>query len=401
MMTDRKTILILISIVSVVIILIAILMIIYRTPTNQGKNNDKGEQNNLYFVTENEETGYGISKTDGSVILKPEYTQIARVDDSVYLKSNDDSCLFFLSDGKSVSFGGKESEVNFAYGKDGKLLPYYILRYGESEQTSIYRIFNNKGIRHDTKDFSTLNDAYKFLNAKEVFKSITAPINITDKYTVVATLNYPTTEGKTQYIVTKKEDKQDVQVLQGLVDESGRIILELTYKKISSIIGSVNGLKAETVDKTFIFLVSEKLIEVESGFEFETSNTYIIQKRGNIVNKVYNLFGEVVVDGIYNINEDLTPLNLKTGASYMLVQEKAGTFSLYNITSNKKIDNEYTDVTLDYIIDYSQDTKNTAFIYKNNEIYYAVDLDDLKSYKMNINSTTLSPLDLGIIYKFK
>ncbi|MDD4386282.1 MAG: hypothetical protein PHD15_00765 [Clostridia bacterium] len=397
-MTDRKTILILISIVSVVIILIAILIIIYKVPSNKEENNNQSEQNNLYFIIENKETGYGISKTNGSVVLKPEYSQIARVDDCVYLKSKDDSYMFFLNDGKSVSLGGKESEVYFVYDKYKKILPYYVLRYGESEQTSIYRIFNDKGIRHDTKDFSTLNDAYKFLNAKEVFKSVVAPTSITSLYTVISTLNYPTSEGKTQYIVTKQEDKQG---LQGLVDESGRIILELTYKKISSIQGSINGLKAETGDKTFIFLVSEKLIEVEPGFEFITSNSYVIQKKGNTVNKIYNSFGEVVVDGIYNINEDLTSLNLKTGTSYMLVQEKKGTYSLYNIASNKKVDNEYTNILLDYITDYSQDTKNTAFMYKNNEIYYAVDLDNLKSYKMNISSATLSPLDIGIIYKAK
>ena len=397
-MTDRKTILILITIVSVVIILIAILMIIYRTPSNGGKNNSQTEQNNLYFVTENEETGYGISKTDGSVLLKPEYSQIARVDDSVYLKAKNDSYLFFLSDGKSVSLGGKESEVYFAYDKDEKMLPYYILRYGESEQTSIYRIFNIKGIRHDTKDFSTLNEAYKFLNAKEVFKAAVAPASITSIYNVISTLNYPTSEGKTQYVVTKIENKEG---LQGLVDESGRIILEPTYKKISSIQGSINGLKAETENKTFILLVSEKLIEVESGFEFQTANTYVMQKRGNTVNKIYNLFGEVVVDGIYNVNEDLTPLNLKTGISYMLVQEKVGTFSLYNITNNKKVDNEYTDVVLEYIPSYLPGTKNTAFMYKNNQVYYAVDLDNLKSYKLNVTSTILSPLDLGIIYKAK
>jgi len=400
-MTDKKTILILISIVSVAVLLIAVLIVIYKAPSDKTKNNNTVEQNNLYFVVENVETGYGICKTDGTIVLKPEYSQIARVDDSVYLKSEENSFLFFLSDGKSVSLGGKESQVYFAYDKSEKLLPYYILRYGESEQTSIYRIFNNKGIRHDTKDFSTLNDAYKFLNAKEVFKSTVAPASILDKYTVVSTLSYPTSEGKTQYIVTKKEDKQAVQAVratQGLVDESGRILLELTYSKLTVIQNSTNAIKAEIDNKTYIYLSSEKLVEVEAGFEFTTSSKYFMQKIGNTVNKIYNLSGEVVVDGIYNINEDLTPLNLKTGVSYMLVQEGKGVYSLYNITNNKKADNEYTDVELEYVDSYTNGTRNTAFIYKNKDVYYAVDLDTLKSYKMNLTSNIFSPLDLGIIY---
>lgn len=394
-MTDRKTILILISIASVVAILIALLIIIYKAPSNVENNNTQLEQNNLYFVTESEGVGYGICKTDGTVVLKPQYSQMARVDDSVYLKSADESYIFFLNDGKSVTLGGKESEVYFVYDKENKLLPYFIFRYGESEQTSIYRIFNNKGIRHDTKDFSTLNDAYKFLNAKEVFKPVTVPSNISDLYTVVSTLTYPTSEGKTQYIVTKKEDSTK---FQGLVDESGRIILELTYKSLSPILGSENAIKVEKEDKTYIFLSSEKLIEVESGFEFVTSNGYFIQKKGNTVNKIYNLSGEVVVDGIYNLNEDLTPLNLKTGTSYMLVQEKKEVYSLYNITTNKKSDNEYSSAVLDYMSSYSGLGKNTAFIYKDKETYYAVDLNSLKSYKMNITTNVFSPLDLGIIY---
>ena len=401
-MTDRKTILILISIVSIVIILIAILIMFYRVPSVKVDNNQT-ETNDLYFVTVSLDPGYGISsygvsKTDGTIVLKPEYSQIARVDDSVYLKGKDDSYLFFLSDGKSVSLGGKESEVYFVYDKDGNLLPYYILRYGESIETSIYRIFNNKGIRHDIRDFSTLNDAYKFLNAKEVFNVVSAPNGITNKYNVIGTVNYLTNEGKMQYIVTKKEDKD---VLQGLVDESGRILLEFSYKKISAIQGSSSGLSVESDEKSFIFLVSEKLIEVESGFEFITSNSYVMQKRGNTVNKVYNLSGEVVVDGIYNINEDLTPLNLKKGISYMLVQEKKGSYYLYNITNNKKIDNEYKEIILEYIPSYLSEGKNTTFIYKNNENYYAVDLNNLNSYKMNIISEIFSPLDMGIIYKTK
>lgn len=400
-MSDKKTILILIAIVSAVIILIGILIGIYSTPSKQSGNNEPVEQNKLYFVTQSPEGTqpmYGICKTDGTTVLKTEYTKMARVEDSVYLKNAEDSYLFFLSDGKSVSLGGKESEIYFVYDKEGKLLPYYILRYGDSEQASIYRIYNNKGVRHDTRDFSSLNDAYKFLNAKEVFKAITAPTNITDKYTVVTTVQYPTSEGKSQYIVTNKSEKAG---LQGLVDESGRIILELTYEKVSTIQNSNNAVKAEKEGKTFIFLDSEKLIEVESGFEFTTSNGYFIQRRANIVNKIYNLSGDVVVDGIYNLTEDLTSLNYTTGTAYMLVQEKKGIYSLYNITSNKKSETEYSGVLLDYMDAYKYGVKNTAFVCSNNNAYYAVDLENLKSYKMNITTKIYSPLDMGFIYGTK
>jgi hypothetical protein len=397
-MSNKKTILILILIVSAVILLIAILITVYKTPSIQGNNVPQVEKNDLYFVTEVEGTGYGICRTDGTVVLKPEYSQIARVDNSVYLKTETDSSIYFLDDGKSVSLGGKESEVYFVYDAANKLLPYFILRYGESEQASIYRIFNDKGIRHDTRDFSSLNEAYKFLNAKELFVPVAAPTSITSMYNVITTLNYPTSEGKSQYIVTKKNSTDN---LKGLVDELGRVILECSYKSISNIQDSKNAIMVEKNDKTYIFLSTEKLVEVEAGFEFLTSNGYFIQKRGNTVNKVYNLSGEVVIDGIYNLKDDFVSLNLKTGTSYMLVQEKKSSYSLYNMTTNKKSDNAYTDVVLDYISSYGTLAKNTAFIYKDKESYYAVDLNNLKSYKMIISSNVFSPLDLGIIYKIK
>lgn len=395
-MSDRKTILVLIAIVAVVLILIAILIGIYSTPKKQEEN--QMVQNNLYFVTKNAETGYGVCKTDGSAVLESKFNKIARVNDSIYLKNDTDSYIFFLNDGKNVSLGGKESEIYFVYSKEGSLLPYYILRYGESEQTSIYRIFNDKGVRHVTKDFATLNDAYKYLNAKEVFKSATPSEIVTNLYTVISTLNYPTSEGKTQYIVTKKNDTNGPS---GIVDESGRILLELSYKKISAIANSTNAVEAVKDDKTYIFMSNEKLIEVESGFEFITENGYIIQKRGNIVNKIYNSIGDVVVDGIYNLTEDLTPFTSKNGTSYVLVQEKKDIFYLYNLTTNTKNSNQYTGVILTYIPDYKGAGKNTTFMYKKGSDFYSVELESLKEYKMKITSEIVSPLDMGIIYNFR
>lgn len=395
-MSDRKTILILVTIVAVILILIAILLGIYSTP--KGQEETQTVQNNLYFVTRNATTGFGICKTDGSIVAQPTFSKIARVNDSVYLKTENDSYMFFLNDGKNVSLGGKESEIYFVYSKDGSLLPYYIFRYGESEQASIYRIFNDKGVRHVTKDFATLNDAYKYLNAKEVFKAAIPNETITNLYTVVTTLNYPTSEGKTQYIVTKKGELNG---LNGLVDESGRVLLELSYKKISSIVNSTNAVEAVKDDKSYIFMSNEKLIEVEAGFEFITNNGYFIQKRGNTVNKIYNLNGEVVVDGIYNLTEDLTSLTSKNGTSFILVQEKKGTFSLYNLTTNTKNSNQYTDVILTYMTANKDNGKNIAFMYKKGQDFYSVELEGLKEYKMKMLSEIVSPLDLGIIYNFK
>lgn len=395
-MSDKKTVLILIAIVSVVIILIAILIGIYSTPTSGQNNNNTDESDKLYFVTRTAENGYGICKTNGKNVIDSAYSKIARVNDTVYLKDEQNSYMYFLNDGKSVSLGGKESDVYFVYDKGGNLLPYYVLRYGESEQTSIYRIYNDKGVRHASKDFATLNDAYKFLNAKELYeKNATTSTVIGDKYKVLTPLEYLTNEGKRQYIVTQKDVENG---LQGIVDETGRVVLEVTYKKISTIPNSTNAVKAETVDKTYIFLVTEKLIEVESGFEFVTSDGYFIQKRGTTVNKIYNITGDVVVDGIYNINTDLTPLNTKSGASYMLVQENKGVYDLYNLTNNKKTEIQYGDVILEYLGKYNSGAKNTAFMYSKNSTYFALDLESIKAYKMTIISEIVSPLDLGVIY---
>lgn len=399
-MSDRKTTLLVLGIVSVVIIIIAILIGIFVLPKN---NVDVVEEKNgLYFIIKNEEpAGYGICRTDGSILIKPEYKKIARVDNSVYLKSENDSFLFFLDDGKSVSLGGKESEVYFAYDKNGFLMPYYILRYGESEQTSIYRIYNNKGIRHDLKDFASLNEAYKFLNAKEVFKMPSAPIDVTSMYTVSATLQYASLDGEAQYIVSKKLEKEEKveKQFQGIVDAKGRIVLDLVYDKITPIQDSTYACKVEKDDKTFILLNSGKLVEVETGFEFSTSTGYFMQRKGNTVNKIYNLNGEVVVDGIYNIKDDLKSLNSKDGITYMLVQEKKGIYSLYNITNNKKSDNSYNDILLEYMKDYSPLVKNMSFIHQKDSEYFSTDINTLKSYKMKISSTIVAPLDLGMIFK--
>ncbi|MEG1705542.1 MAG: WG repeat-containing protein [Clostridia bacterium] len=395
-MTDKKTILIIVGIISIVIILIAILIGVFAIP----KKNETiaEEKNGLYFVIKSEDNQYGICKTDGTIVIKPEYKKIARVDNSVYLKSETDSYLYFLDDGKSVSLGGKESEIYFAYDKLGLLLPYYILRYGDSEQTSIFRIYNNKGIRHDLKDFSSLNDAYKFLDAKEVFKITSPPTEITSIYNVNSSLQYATPEGYSQFIVTKK-DKTSSKQLQGLIDEKGTIILDLIYDKITALQDSTYACKVEKDDKTYILLNSGKLVEVETGFEFSIFNGFFMQRKGNTVNKIYNLSGEVVVDGIYNIKEDLTALNSKTGINYILVQEKKDIYSLYNITNNKKSENVYNEVILDYMKSYNTLSKNIAFISKKNSTYYVTDIDTLKSSKMTITNTIYSPLDLGIIYK--
>lgn len=398
-MSDKKTILILIAIVSVVIILIAIIIGIYKTPAKTVENNPT-PQSNLYFVTQNaDKTLYGISTTEGKVILEPKYTQMARINDSVYLKNNDDSYIFFLNDGTSISLGGKEAQIYFVYDNTDNLLPYYILRYGDTEQSSIYRIYNDKGTRQDSRDFASLNDAYQFLNAKVVFKANVATADFLSKYNVISTISYPTKDGKTQYIVTKKTDL--VGGLEGVVDETGRVILDLTYTKITQIPNSTNALDVVSSDKEYVFLSSEKLVEVEPGFEFVTADNYFIQKKGNTVNKIYNSNGEVVVDGIYNLNEDLVPLTTKSGTTYMLVQDKKGVYSLYNLTNNKKNDTQYTNVVLDYIDNYTNLTKNTSFMYSNNGTYYALDLSNLYSYKLNVLTYIYSPLDMGIIYGSK
>ncbi len=396
-MSDKKTILVLILIISTVIILIGVLITIYKVPINE-ENIPKGEKNDLYFISQVADQGYGICKSDGTVVLEPIYSQIARVDNSVYLRTETESYIYFLNNGEKVSLGGKEAQAYFVYDYSNALLPYFVLRYGASESSSVYRIFNDRGIRHDTKDFASLNDAYKFLNAKELFVPLSAPDVVRDIYSIVSTLKYPTYEGKTQYVVTKKEAGQK---LRGLVDEVGRVILECSYDSLSGILESTNAIEAIRNDRTYLFLASEKLIEVEPGFEFLISSGYFLQKKGNTVNKIYNLSGEVVIDGIYSLREDFTALNSKEGISYLLVRENDGIYCLYNVTNNKKSESKYTKVVLDYFTSYGSLAKHTSFIYEDNGEYFAVDLNTLKAYKINLTTSIFSPLDYGMIYKSK
>lgn len=367
---------------------------------NPSKNNveSKVEDNNLYVITSSE-AGYGISRTNGKVVLNPEYKQIARVNNTVYLATANDSYFYFLDTNQSVNLGKKETELLFAYSDKNELLPYFILRYGDSIETSIYKIYNEKGEIHVNRDFATLNDAYKYLKAKQEFTPIAATNSINSLYTIVATIPYPSKEGKTMYVVSGKDNKENKN--QGIVDEMGRVILNLEYSKISLIANSNNAIKVEKEDKAYVFLKEERLIEIETGFDIESYDKFFLQKRGTTFNKIYNMNGEIVVSGIYKLNEDMISFNSISGDAYILIQDKKNEYTLYDVVNNKKLEEKYSNITTDYLKDMKNSFKSIGFMYVNQGVNKIIDFQDMKSYNLKLVNTVNAPLDMGAIYNKK
>ena len=145
------------------------------------------EKNDMFFVTESNKL-LGISKSDGTQVLECRFNRILRNGNTVYLNDGTESYVFFLDNNKSISLGGKESDVNLVYNKDdGTILPYYILTYG-SGNSSVYRIYTDQGVRYNNKDFTSYEEVQTFLDAKSKFNETKAPKTISDKYAVKATL---------------------------------------------------------------------------------------------------------------------------------------------------------------------------------------------------------------------
>ena len=397
------------SILLLLIILIFIALIVYVLYINGVFNKQEPinyEKNDLFFVTKTT-NGYGINKSDGTTILESSYKKILRNKNSVYINDGVDSYVFFLDSNKSISLGGKETDVFLAYDKnDGTPLPYFILVYG-SGSSAIYRIYTDQGIRHSSKDFTSLNSAYVFLDAKVKYKTTSAPKSLTEKYSTKGTLSYPTEQMRTQYIVSNKNDN----TLVGVVDESGRIVLDIACASIKEMTGTTNGIVVQRNEKTYLFFANEKLLEVDNDFEFVTGNEYVYQKKGNTVNKVYNLNGEVVIDGIYDYNKEFFPFPTLNASTYMFVKEKDdnnnnkenGNYLLYNISTNKMYDTKYTNLSAEYLKEYADFESmvwTTGFIYISDNIPYCVDFNTMKSSRINVVKQIYSPLDIGYKYEF-
>ena len=356
------------------------------------------EKNDMFFVTESNKL-LGISKSDGTQVLECRFNRILRNGNTVYLNDGTESYVFFLDNNKSISLGGKESDVNLVYNKDdGTILPYYILTYG-SGNSSVYRIYTDQGVRYNNKDFTSYEEVQTFLDAKSKFNETKAPKTISDKYAVKATLSYPTSQKRTQYIVSEKDNNKNTKY--GIIDETGRIVLDIACENISEISGRTNGVIVNRNEKAYLFLEDEKLLEVDTGFEFVSGNNIFYQKKGDTVNKVYNNKGEVVIDGIYSYSKDFFPFVSKDGTTYIMLN-KNGTYELYNATNNQKYNKDYTNLSTTYLSDYYASQNNTwqsGYIFVSDSVPYCVDFSTMKESRMNVLVQINAPLDYGYKYE--
>lgn len=408
-MFNNKILAISLLIFGVILLTAAILLTVY-SYMNKIENNeniiDVGSKD-LYLLTIAEKK-YGISKVDGTQVVKQEYNMIARIYDTVYLSSDSDSLIFSLKDGKSVSLGKKESELIFAYSKENIVLPYYIFRYGQNEKDSIYRVYREDGTRYGEKDYTTKKEVLEYIGAKQLVDATALPVELQDKYKLASVLDYKTKNDKIQYIVSKIEDKDSKTAKKGIVDEDGNIILPTEYDKIDIVNNSRKSVRVEKGSVAYIYTQSEKLIEIEPGYDaimFEQE--YYIQKRGSIVNKIFNVNSELVKEGIFDYPGDfmfissVPNINNTQVIPYLLLKVSDTQYYMYNLLSNSIETVTLNDMVTTYIKNYSQDVIVTSILYKNNNSWYAYNLPDLKSYKITVKSTIESSLDIGVIYRSK
>ena len=340
-MVNKNTIIAIILImVAVTLIGLGVVIAIKEFQAQANAGNDSIER--IYLVQAN--GAFGVMSASGKTIAKPQYTKIARINDMLYLKSTNASYLYNLTTGKSVTLDGVETDILYIQGNDG-LLDKYILQYGETDSDAIYRIIDASGEKVSTKDFASVDAVYNFLELTPISNFIPKDVLSTslNKTDVVATLSYPTTDGKSQYIV-KSGDKF------GIVDENNTPVVETTFDKIDQIKNSSKACTAIKGDSNYLILDNGNSIATESGFEFDYNGTgYVIQKRGATGNKIYNLNGEVVVDKIFSYPTKLVTLN-GTNANYLLLQDdKSGLWSIYNIDTTEKLQAEYSNLVVDYL----------------------------------------------------
>ncbi|MBR1883466.1 MAG: hypothetical protein IJ809_00705 [Clostridia bacterium] len=227
------------------------------------------EKNDLYFVTESGEA-LGLNKSDGTQVLECRYQTILRNGNSVYLNDGVESYVFFLDNNKSISLGGKETDVNLVYDKNTSYpLPYFILTYGTGN-SSVYRIYTDQGVRYNNKDFTSMNEVTTFLDSKTAYRATNASNEIKEKYDVKQALEYPTQQNRSQYIVSLKGSDNNKSAKYGIVDETGRIVLDVACDSITELTGDTNGVLVYRNEKAYLFFKDEKLQEVDTGFEFVT-----------------------------------------------------------------------------------------------------------------------------------
>lgn len=354
--------------------------------------NKKEIRSDLYVVA-GLEGKYGIAKSDGSMLAQAIYTNIIMGKDVIYLKDTLKSYLYNLKDNTSIALDGMESDIIFPKNKDGEYIDKYILRFGTDEKSSIYRVINVKGEKTEGKDYSSIYEAYVAIGAKLLDSTKDLDINILGKdKTLVKILDYLTEDGKYQYIVKQTLSQTG---MYGIIDETGKEIVPLEYTTIEQSEGNNSAVIAKKSDKIFVIPASGKAVAIESGFEADIKGEgYIIQKRGNTGNKLYNLKGEVVIDKIFSYPLETLTLNTAL-TSYLFVKDEKTTWTMYDLKDPKKATKQYSNLNTEYLKEKTLGEISKSFIYVLTGVNYVVDLETFSSYKLGIATAIKAPLEPG------
>lgn len=354
---------------------------------------DEKSADRLFIIEAN--ASYGVMDANGTIIAQPQFTKISRINNIIYLKSQNASFLYNLTTKETVTLDGFENDIKYIKTENG-FSNKYILQYGATENDAIYRIIDDKGEKVTDKDFASISNVYSYLEIMEPDNFIPKAVENTTllKSDVVSTLTYPSPDGNSQYIIKKVEDGT---TKYGIVDENNKQIVEPVFDKIEQIKESNKACKATKGNLEYVILDNGTSIETESGFEFDYSDDgYVIQKRGTTGNKVYNLEGDIIVDKIFTYPAQIVTLN-SANAKYLLMQdEKSGLWLMYNMDTAEKLNAEFSNLVTEYLQEKDVNVVNTSFMYKTASALVGVDLSSFETFNINIPYAVVAPLESGL-----
>jgi len=354
---------------------------------------DEKAAERLFVIEAN--ASYGVMDANGTIIAQPQFSKIVRINNVLYLKSQNASYLYNLTTKETITLDGFENDIKYIKIDNG-FSNKYILQYGATESDAIYRIIDEKGQKVSDKDFASVSSIYSYLELIEPNSFTPKAIENTtlSKTDVSTTLTYPSPDGNSQYVIKKTVDGI---TKYGIVDENNKQIVEPIFDKIEQIKNSNKACMATKGELEYVILDNGTTIETQSGFEFDYSDDgYVIQKRGTTGNKIYNLEGDVIVDRIFTYPAQIVTLN-SANAKYLLMQdEKTGLWSMYNMDTAEKLNAEFSNLITDYLQEKDVNVVNTSFMYKNATSLVGVDLASFDTFNINIPYAVVAPLESGL-----
>jgi len=385
------------TIIAIVLIIIAITLIglgVVMALKDLNINPTQEDATERLFIVE-ANSAYGVMDANGKIIAQPQFSKVARINNILYLKSETASYLYNLTTKETITLDGYENDILYIKSENG-FLDKYILQYGATDSDAIYRIIDATGNKVTNNDFASVSAIYSFLELTEPNNFTPKDVTITtlDKANVVATLTYPSKDGKSQYIVKQTDDGI---TKYGIVDENNKQIVEPVFDKIEQIKNSNKACMASKDNLEYVILDNGTTIETETGFEFDYSEDgYVIQKRGTTANKIYNLNGDIIVDKIFTYPAKIVTLN-SANAKYLLMQdEKTGLWNMYNMDTAEQLDAQFSNLVVDYLYEKDTNVTNTSFMYKNATSLVGVDLATFETFNINIVYSVVAPLESGL-----